>query len=96
MRTPLYAAAMGAGELSARRPVDEDRLADHRRVEPAVTVAIGLTDDLGIGTGEPAGEERCDIRQGGIREERIWFEAFAAQRTRRQRPSQRLRTTDAA
>jgi hypothetical protein len=33
---------------------------------------------------------------GGIREERIWFEAFAAQRTHRQRPSQRLRTTDAA
>ena len=53
---------MGAGEFDARRTIDEDRLADHRRVEPAIAIAIGFADDLRISGGEPAGKEGCYIR----------------------------------
>jgi len=33
--------------------MDEDGFADHRRVEPAVTVTIGFADDLRICASEP-------------------------------------------
>src|SRR5262249_58600896 len=57
--TAVDRAAMGAIEFDARRTVDEDRLADHRRVEPAHRLAVGVAGDLRVNAREAAGKGGC-------------------------------------
>ena len=51
--TAVEGTSMGAGKFGACCAIDKDRLADHGRVEAAVTVTIGFADDLRVGAGEP-------------------------------------------